>query len=289
MVVLLGSNGYVGKAIAANLQSRGLEFLAPSRNELDLTSRDAVAAWFKGRAPRFVINAVGFTGRPNIDGTEIERWHCLRANTIVPGVLAEVLGGMGIRWGHVSSGCIFNGARPDGSGFTEEDEPEFVLSDRRAGWYARTKWMAERLLLDAPDVLIWRLRIPFDQFDNERNYLTKLLAYDRILEVRNSISQLQEFAAAAVESLVLEIPAGIYNVTNPGSVLSSEILDVLRRHGLLKRDVHFFSDEDEFLQSPGRVYRARCILSSQKLISQGIALREVHDSLDWTVRNWRSS
>ena len=28
-----------------------------------------------------------------------------------------------VPWGHVSSGCIYTGSRPDGSGFTEEDAP----------------------------------------------------------------------------------------------------------------------------------------------------------------------
>ncbi|MFZ4778993.1 MAG: sugar nucleotide-binding protein, partial [Terrimicrobiaceae bacterium] len=255
MIVLFGASGYVGRAIEARLRRIGAVFLAPSHKELDLTSKDSVAAWFADKTPEYVINAVGFTGRPNIDGTEVEKWHCLQANTVVPGVLAEVLGAAGIRWGHVSSGCIYQGARPDGSGFTEEDEPEFAISDARAGWYARTKWMAEKLLENAPGVIIWRLRIPFDSIDHERNYLTKLMRYDRLLEVRNSISQLEEFAAAAVQSLQERIPDGIYNATNPGSILTSEVAEALRKHGICRKEFQYFTGEAEFLSSPGRVFR----------------------------------
>jgi len=288
MVVLFGASGYVGSAIAVQLREAGLEVVAPSHRELDLTSRDALSAWLGGIArPDFAINAVGFTGRPNIDGTEVEKWHTLRANTVVPGVLAEVLGSAGVRWGHVSSGCIFNGCRPDGSGFTEEDEPEFAISDPRAGWYARTKWMAEKLLAEAPGVVIWRLRIPFDSFDNERNYLTKLMRYDRLLEVRNSISQLREFAAAAVESLRLRIPDGIYNATNPGSILTSEVAAALEKHGICRKRFEYFRSEEEFLASPGRVFRASCVLDSSKLAAQGILMREVHESIDRPLREWK--
>ena len=287
MIVLLGASGYVGSAIAARLQQLAAPFVAPSHRDLDLTSRDAVAAWFAGEKPEFVINAVGFTGRPNIDGTEIEKWRCLQANTIVPGVLAEVFGESGIRWGHVSSGCIFNGARADGSGFTEEDEPEFVISDPRAGWYAHTKWMAERLLRDVPGVVVWRPRIPFESRDNERNYLTKLMRYDRLLEVRNSISQLEEFAAATVQSLQDRIPGGIYNATNPGSILTSEAVDALKRHGVCRKEFRFFSGEAEFLSHPGRVYRASCVLDPGKLAAHGIRMLDVHESLDKTLRAWK--
>lgn len=288
MIVLLGGTGYVGSAFAEYLQARGMAFAAPTHAELDLTSKDAVAGWFSGKSIAFVINAVGFTGRPNIDGTERERWRCLQANTVVPGVLAEVLGGMGIPWGHVSSGCIFNGARADGSGFSEQDEPDFALTDARAGWYARTKWMAEKLLIGRPGVKVWRMRIPFDEVDSERNYLTKLMKYERLLEVRNSISHRREFAAAAVETLIRNVPDGIYNVTNPGSILASEVAEALRRHGVCTKAFSYFSGEDDFLAAPGRVFRASCVLRSEKLAAVGIPLREVHESLEVTLREWKA-
>jgi dTDP-4-dehydrorhamnose reductase len=286
MIVLLGAGGYVGSAVAARLRQLDAAFLAPAHSDLDLTSKDAVSAWFSDKKPEFVINAVGFTGRPNIDGTEIEKWRCLQANTVVPGVLGEVLGRRGIRWGHVSSGCIYSGTRADGSGFTEEDEPEFVISDPRAGWYAHTKWMAEKLLRDAPGVVIWRLRIPFDSVDNERNYLSKLMRYDRLLEVRNSISQLEEFAAATVQSLRERIPDGIYNATNSGSILTSEVAEALKRHGICRKKFQYFSDEAEFMSAPGRVYRPSCILDSGKLAAHGVRMPDVHESLERTLRKW---
>ena len=287
MIVLFGANGYVGGAIADRLRQMGASFLAPSHRELDLTSRDAVASWFADKKPDFVINAVGFTGRPNIDGTEVEKWHCLQANTVVPGVLADVLGGEGIRWGHVSSGCIYNGTRPDGSGFTEEDEPVFAISDALAGWYARTKWMAEKLLQEVPGVIIWRLRIPFGSIDHERNYLTKLMRYDRLLEVRNSISHLEEFAAAAVQSLQDRIPDGIYNATNPGAILTSEAAEALRKHGICRKEFQYFTDDAEFLSAPGRVFRASCILDPSKLAACGIRMLEVHEALERTLMAWK--
>jgi dTDP-4-dehydrorhamnose reductase len=130
------------------------------------------------------------------------------------------------------------------------------------------------------------MRIPFDQFDHERNYITKLMRYEKLLEVRGSISQRQEFANAAIESLRLELPDGIYNVTNPGVIRTSELVEAIKRHGLCKKEFQFFKSVDEFLTQPGRVHRATCELNSQKLLLAGIPMREIHDSVDWTLRHW---
>jgi len=289
MILLLGGSGYVGNAIAANLRPRGLAFAAPGHQDLDAASKEAVAALVRDLRPEFAINAIGFTGRPNIDGTEREKLRCLAANTVVPGVLGEVFADAGIPWGHVSSGCIFDGTRPDGAPFSEEDAPNFAFSAPDASWYSRTKAMAETMLREAPGCVIWRLRIPFDQFDHERNYISKIMRYERLLEVTNSISQLQEFADACVATLLRRLPAGIYNVTNPGAIRTSEIAEAVRRHSLSQKEFQFFTDEGEFMTAPGRVRRASCLLSSEKLAAHGIALREVHDALEWTLRNWQWS
>ena len=286
MILLLGASGYVGSAFSANLRARGLPFAAPSHCELDAGSKDAVSAALDALHPDLLINAIGFTGRPNIDGTEHEKLRCLTANTTVPGVLAEVLADRDVRWGHVSSGCIFEGARADGSPFTENDPPNFAFSHPEASWYSRTKAMAETLLGDHPGCVVWRLRIPFDQFDHERNYLSKLMQYDQLLEVTNSISQLQEFADAGVETLLRRLPGGLYNVTNPGAITTSETAEMIRKSGLCNKTFRYFQDEGDFLSAPGRVKRANCILSSEKLAAAGIKMREVHEAVEWSLRHW---
>ncbi len=287
MVLLLGGSGYVGSALARALISHGLEFSAPTHEELDVADPLALRQAARALRPRFAINAIGFTGRPNIDGTERERLRCLRANTVIPGILAEVFAEERIPWGHVSSGCIYDGTRADGTPFDEADRPDFAFCDPRAGWYAKTKVMAEKLLEDAPGCLIWRMRIPFDAWDHERNYLTKLLRYPRLLEVAGSITQRGEFADAAIQSLARSLPAGIYNLTNPGVITTREIIDAMRRHGLLRREPVFYKDVGEFLSEvPGRVYRASCALDSGKIAAAGIPLREIHDSVEETLRRW---
>lgn len=286
MILLLGGTGYVGAAFARVLTSKNLPFAAPSHQEMDASNPDDLVEVVRTIRPRFAINAIGFTGRPNIDGTEKEKSRCLRVNTHLPGVLAEVFASEGVRWGHVSSGCIYEGCRPDGNPFTEDDLPNFAFGDLRSSWYAKTKAMAETLLSESPGCLIWRVRIPFDEFDHERNYLSKLMAYEKLLEVRGSISQRQEFAEAAIESLQREIPSGIYNVTNPGAISTTEVIEAMQRQGLTNKHFTFFQDDADFMAAPGRVRRASCELSTKKLLATGIQLREIHEALEETLKRW---
>lgn len=287
MILLLGSSGYIGQAFQGALESRGGDVVTPSHGELDASNEGALRKLVRELKPRYAVNAIGFTGRPNIDGTEREKLRCLRANTLVPGVLAKVFAEEGVRWGHVSSGCIYDGCRSDGLPFTEEDPPNFAFTDARAGWYARTKAMAETLLVGQPDCLVWRMRIPFDEIDHPRNYLTKLMTYERLLDVRGSISQLQEFARAALESLEIGLSGGTYNLTNPGTISTSEIVESIRRRGLHSGEFRFFRDEQEFLDAaPGRVKRATCSLSTAKIEAAGIRLTEVHEAVDRALASW---
>lgn len=286
MVLLLGGCGYLGSAFARAFQRLGIPHVAPTHAELDARDPARVQSLVRGIRPRYAVNAIGFTGRPDVDGTERERLRCLEANLVVPGVLAEVFAAEGVRWGHLSSGCIYDGAKADGTPYREEDRAEFAWCSPNAGWYARTKAMAETLLESAPDCLIWRVRIPFDEFDGPRNYLSKILRYPKLLEVRGSISHRGELAEAAIMSLERGLPSGITNLTNPGLIATSEIVEALTRHGLTDGSFEWFRDKEEFLSAPGRVYRANCALSCEKALAAGLRLTEVHEAVERALAGW---
>jgi dTDP-4-dehydrorhamnose reductase len=286
-ILLLGGSGYVGGALARELDSRGIAYEAPTHGEIDARSRDAIRAVVAAVQPTHAINAIGYTGRPNVDSTETEKLRCLEANTLVPGILREIFEPLGIRWGHVSSGCIYDGRRPDGSAWTENDPPNFAFGGAGAGWYSRTKAMAETLLEGAAGCLVWRMRIPFDAFDSPRNYLTKLMHYSKLLDVENSITHLGDFARAALGTLTGSAEAGIYNITNPGTIRTRDVAEAIARAGLCKKDFEYFADEAEFLSAPGRVRRASCVLDSGKLERAGYGLRPVADAVRDSLARWQ--
>lgn len=287
MIYLLGGSGYVGQAYQTLLQSKGLAFRSIARADLDYTNPAKLAAALRTDRATFLINAAGYTGKPNVDACELDKVNCLFGNGVLPGVIAEACKSAGVPWGHVSSGCIYTGKRADGTGFTETDAPNFTFRQNNCSYYSGTKALGEEILADASDVFIWRLRIPFDHREGPRNYLTKLMRYQRLLEAENSISQLHEFVAATFACWEKRIPFGIYNVTNPGHVTTREVVDLILESGVCKKDYEFFTDEADFMQKAAKTPRSNCVMSSAKLASAGITMTPVREAIQIALRTWQ--
>lgn len=286
-IFLLGGSGYVGQAYQDLLRAKGLPFRSIARAELDYADPARLAAALRADRVTFLINAAGYTGKPNVDACELHKTDCLFGNAVLPGRIAEACAVAGVPWGHVSSGCIYTGARPDGSGFTEADAPNFTFRQNNCSFYSGTKALGEDILAAAPDVFIWRLRIPFDHRESPRNYLTKLMRYERLLEAANSISQLHEFVAATFACWEKKIPFGTYNVVNPGHVTTREVVDLILESGVHPKAYQFFNDEADFMQKAAKTPRSNCVMSPAKLAAAGITLTPVRDAIRTALANWQ--
>lgn len=287
MIYLLGGSGYVGHAYQALLTRKGIPFRNLRRADVDYTNPATLLAALRADRPEFLINAAGYTGKPNVDACELHKHECLFGNAVLPGIVAEACSAAGVPWGHVSSGCIYTGARPDGSGFTETDAPNFTFRQNNCSFYSGSKALGEEVLAGKPDVYIWRLRIPFNEVDNPRNYLTKLLRYNTLLEATNSISQLEEFVAATFACWEKRVPFGRYNVTNPGQITTHEVVDLIKKTGVSNKDFVFFKDESDFMQKAAKTPRSNCVMDSSKLASVGIQMTEVHTAVERDLRRWQ--
>ncbi len=287
MILLLGGSGYVGQAYQRLFARKGIPFRNLARRDLDYTRPEVLTPFLRELRPEFVVNAAGYTGKPNVDACELHRTDCLDGNAVLPGRIAQACTAAGVPWGHVSSGCIFTGARPDGSGFRETDAPNFCFRTNNCSFYSGTKALGEEVLAGTPNVYLWRLRIPFTEVDSPRNYLTKLMRYDTLLEAANSISQLDEFVASTFACWEKRVPFGTYNVTNPGHVTTHEVVELIKNSGVCTKHFKFFASEDEFMHTAAKTPRSNCVMDSSKLAAVGIRLTEVHEAVAKALREWR--
>ncbi|MDB6093821.1 MAG: dTDP-4-dehydrorhamnose reductase [Verrucomicrobia bacterium] len=289
MIYLLGGSGFVGQAYQALLTRKGIPFRNLRRSEVDYSNPNLLAAALRRDRPEFLINAAGYTGKPNVDACEIHKTECLMGNAVLPGLVAQACEEVNIPWGHVSSGCIFTGARADGWGFTEEDAPNFTFRQNNCSFYSGTKALGEEVLAGRPNLFLWRLRIPFNEIDNARNYLTKLMRYPRLLEATNSISQLEEFVAATFACWEKRVPFATYNVTNPGQVTTHEIVAMIEKSGVHPKKYEFFASEADFMKIAAKTPRSNCVMDSSKLAATGIKLTEVHAAVEQALRTWKKA
>ena len=286
MIYLLGGSGYVGQAYQKLLSAKGIPFKNLARAKVDYTDVPTLIKALKADSPAFLVNAAGYTGKPNVDACESDKTKCLFGNAILPGRIAEACEATNTPWGHVSSGCIYTGAREDGTEFTEEDAPNFTFRQNNCSFYSGTKALGEETLQGKSQVYLWRLRIPFDNIDSPRNYLTKLMRYDSLLEASNSISQLDEFAAVTLACWEKHIPFGTYNITNPGYVTTREVVELIQASGICPKEFKFFKNENDFMEKAAQTPRSNCIMSSEKLAAAGITMTPVKEAIGQALSHW---
>ena len=221
-----------------------------------------------------IINCAGYIGKPNVDACELNKADTVEGNVIFPAMLSQLCANKGYLYTHISSGCIYGGYSKD---FTEEDAPNFDFQN--GSFYSGAKALAEKIVKqNAPNSYIFRLRIPFDEFKSPRNYLTKLLTYDTLLDARNSLSHRADFAKYTIDLIEQNVPFGIYNITNKGSVTTKEVIELMKEHLKPNKEFQFFSKLDNFMQEV-TAPRSNCVLDTQKL-EQYIQIRTAQEALE---------
>ena len=313
MFVLLGASGYFGQAFAEELRRRNQPFTALSRAQLDYARFEVLLRFLRETKPAFLINAAGYTGKPNVDACEIARAETLQGNALLPQTIAHACAAAGLPWGHISSGCIFTGAKilENGTwrvekdlskpefkklaetnpaaihGFTENDEPNFSFRQPPCSFYSGTKALGEEAVAGVGQVYIWRPRIPFDEFDNARNYLSKLQRYSKVYDNVNSISYRGDFARACLDLWERRAAFGIYNVTNPGFVTARQVVGWIEKILKPARRFEFWHDDEEFYRTAAKTPRSNCVLDVSKLLATGVKMRPVEEALEYALRNWK--
>jgi dTDP-4-dehydrorhamnose reductase len=287
MYLVLGSTGYLGSYFVNHLIKKNEIVRGISRREVDYTDRDQLISILKELKPKFLINAAGYTGKPNVDACESDQVECLFGNAVLPGRIRTACEEVGIPWGHVSSGCIYSGSKSNGSGWTEEDEPNFSFRNGPCSFYSGTKALGEEVLKGAKDCYIWRLRIPFNEEKSPRNYLQKLLNYSSLLEAENSISHIDDYVNSCLSSFTQNCEPGIYNLTNVGSITTRQMVQWMKEEGVTDKEFTFFKNEEDFMSKAAITPRSNCVMDTSKAERNGIALRPVEEAVRDSLRKMR--
>ena len=285
-LVVIGGSGFLGQRIVQTARSRGDRVMVLGRKDCNLYDLSSLVQTLETIAPDALINAAGYSGRPNVDACEMNKAECLAANAVLPGIIGLACHQIGLPWGHISSGCIFNKTETPQRSFSELDEPNFTFRQGPCSFYSGTKALGEEVLQDASQCYIWRIRIPFSNRDSERNYLSKLIRYDRLLEATNSISEVNEFVSAVLDCFVMRVPFGTYHLTNPGAVSTTEVVQMIRESGIADKDFRFFNSEEEFMQAAAITPRSNCILNCQKALQAGLKLSPIREAIVRALHSW---
>lgn len=265
--ILILGKGFIG--------SRLLEELGCEACEDKIYSYEDAEKIINNFAPGIIINCVGNFGS-NVDECEKDIDKSLIANTFVPLILAEASVRKGIKLIHISSGCIYHYDYLKDKPIEEKKEPDFLEL-----FYSRTKIYPDQalnILSKKYPVLIARIRVPLDCRPHQRNILTKLISYKRVIDIPNSVTYIPDFIAA-LKHLIDINARGIYNIVNKNALKYPELMCIY------KKSVPGFEFEVIDYKKLNLV-RTNLVLSTEKLENSGFKIRDIHEVLEECVESY---
>jgi UDP-glucose 4,6-dehydratase len=282
MILIIGASGYIGTEFTKQFEKNNIKYKSISYKNVN---RKNLISLIKTNNIKYIVNCAAFVGKPNIEACETQKDQTICGNILLPIMLREVCEDFNIILCHISTGCLYNGPSPSQSGWNENDEPNFSFELNNCSFYTGTKVIAENYIKSYDKSYIWRIRLPFENHHNDRNYLSKVINYNTLITEQNSISHKEEFVKACIDSIRLEIPFGIYNITNTGSVSSKNIVEKLVKTIKPNKIAKFLTTE-EFYKTISTMPRSNCILDNNKILSMGILLSDVNESIDKCLNTW---
>nr|QTU90762.1 UDP-rhamnose synthetase [Epimedium koreanum] len=271
--LIYGRTGWIGGLLGSICEKQGIPF---EYGRGRLQDRSQLVADIQTIKPTHVFNAAGVTGRPNVDWCESHKTETIATNVAGTLTLADICREHGLLMINFATGCIFeyDAAHPEGSsiGFKEEDTPNFIGS-----FYSKTKAMVEELLKEYDNVCNLRVRMPISSdLSNPRNFITKISRYNKVVNIPNSMTVLDELLPIAVEMAKRNL-RGIWNFTNPGVVSHNEILEMYKSYIDPKFEYVNFTLEEQakVIVAP----RSNNELDASKLSMEFPELLSIKDSL----------
>lgn len=89
--------------------------------------------------------------------------------------------------------------------------------------------MVEDMLAVFPTTCTLRVRMPISDDLSPRNFVTKIVKYDRVVNVPNSMTVLTELLPISLIMAERGL-TGIYNFCNPGAISHNEVLDLYKKY-----------------------------------------------------------
>ena len=233
-VLVYGSKGWIGNQFIEILKNNHINFTeGQSRTDNEFTLKDEITSL----APTHVVSFIGRThGKidnkiyTTIDYLEQEGKlvENMRDNLFSPLLLASICHKHNIHYTYLGTGCIFkfDETHPFGkeeNGFTEDSLPNFFGSS-----YSIVKGFTDRLMhLYEDKVLNLRIRMPITGNKNPRNFITKIVNYEKVCSVPNSMTVLPELLPYVLD-MMKNKTTGTMNLTNPGLISHNEILQMYK-------------------------------------------------------------
>lgn len=219
-VWIIGKWGKLSQAMQRKCKENGIDFVASTRQEVDLENEEAVRAQFETLTFTHVINCSGYTAVDQAE-EEKEKAHALNAEAVA--LLAKLSKEKGNKLIHFSTDYVFDGEK---EAYKEEDE-RAPLSE-----YGRSKEAGERFLMEHyPEALLIRTSWLFGKEGNDFvKTMIKLMdekeSLDVVSDQRGRPTYADDLAEAALSILD---ESGTYHYANEGETTWHSFAEMIQK------------------------------------------------------------
>lgn len=270
-VLIFGRYGWIGSKIADILTAGGHDVICANSR---LENRGQIIDEIDKCQPNYIINAAGIIGNPNVDWCEDNKEATIRTNVLGTINLVDIAFLKGMHLTNITTGCIYEYDSDhfigSGVGFTEEEVPNFDGS-----FYSRTKIQMEKLILEYPNVLNLRIKMPIS-LELDRGFVGKIIRYKKLINVPNSVTILEDLLPIAVDMTLKRIK-GNFNLVNPGTVSHNQVMDLYKKYidPICEWENFTIEEQNKILKAR----RANAELSAAKLLKLYPTIPRAIDSL----------
>lgn len=220
-VLVTGAGGQLGTALQACVPA-GIQCLAVTRNDLDITNASAIARRLDDSNVTAVINAAAYT---DVERAEREPDQAIRINATACSELANACKAQGARLIHVSTDFVFDGKQSRPYLTTDEPNPLSV--------YGRSKLQGEHAVLQILAEQACVVRTSWLHSAQGANFVTKILTRMRSGEpVRVVTDEVGSPTAAyslaeAAWACVSRSVSGVHHWSDSGAINRFEFADAI--------------------------------------------------------------
>lgn len=180
MVLIIGSNGQLGRQMQITLTQRNINYKAYDYPEIDISNIMSMKTLFEQINPDTVINCAAYT---NVDKAETDYDAAYKINALGPKILAEICFKRNIELIHISTDYVFNGETIIENGIprpyieTDSCDPQTA--------YGKTKLEGERFILQYKKCYVLRTAWLYGDGNNFVRTMLKLSKTNDAIRVVN--------------------------------------------------------------------------------------------------------
>jgi dTDP-4-dehydrorhamnose reductase len=212
--LITGANGQLGRCLQKTLGTRGIDFVALSRADLDITNSALVKESFNSIKPDVVINTAAFT---NVEQAEIDSIAAFKINQLGAANVAIASKSIGAKLVHFSTDYVFAGKNISPCRVNDLTEPLSI--------YGKSKLAGEVEILKeySEHSLIIRTAWLYSPYGKNfyNTMLKKAINSDESVRVvndqRGQPTSALDLAELTVQAVSKNVSSGFFHGTNAGS------------------------------------------------------------------------